>query len=86
MLVCHIVALISGLRFWDKILPAAQRSLDSAVANYTSGRLGFLRLLHTERQLSVASGKRNSRRSPNIAADLRSWSARRGSPLVIIDE
>jgi outer membrane protein TolC len=35
----------------DKILPAAQRSLDSAVANYTSGKLDFLRLLDAERQL-----------------------------------
>ena len=35
----------------EKILPAAQRSLDSALANYTSGKLDFLRLLDTERQL-----------------------------------
>jgi outer membrane protein TolC len=35
----------------DKIIPTAQRSLDSAVANYTSGKLDFLRLLDTERQL-----------------------------------
>jgi outer membrane protein TolC len=35
----------------DKILPAARRSLDSAIANYTSGKLDFLRLLDTERQL-----------------------------------
>jgi outer membrane protein TolC len=35
----------------EKILPAAQRSLDSAVANYTAGKLDFLRLLDAERQL-----------------------------------
>ena len=35
----------------EKILPAAQRSLDSALANYTSGKLDFLRLLDAERQL-----------------------------------
>jgi outer membrane protein TolC len=35
----------------EKILPAAQRSLDSAQANYTSGKLDFLRLLDAERQL-----------------------------------
>jgi outer membrane protein TolC len=36
----------------DKILPAAQRSLESAQTNYTSGKLDFLRLLDTERQLN----------------------------------
>jgi outer membrane protein TolC len=35
----------------DKILPAAQRSLESAQANYTTGKLDFLRLLDAERQL-----------------------------------
>jgi cobalt-zinc-cadmium efflux system outer membrane protein len=35
----------------EKILPTAQRSLDSAQANYTSGKLDFLRLLDAERQL-----------------------------------
>jgi len=35
----------------EQILPAAQRSLDSALANYTSGKLDFLRLLDAERQL-----------------------------------
>jgi len=35
----------------EKIIPAAQRSLDSAQANYTSGKLDFLRLLDAERQL-----------------------------------
>jgi len=35
----------------EKILPAAQRSLDSALANYTTGKLDFLRLLDAERQL-----------------------------------
>ena len=39
--------------FEEKILPAAQRSLDSAVANYTSGNLDFLRLLDAERQLNT---------------------------------
>ena len=37
----------------EKILPAAQRSLDSAQANYTSGNLDFLRLLDAERQLNT---------------------------------
>ncbi|MHB1035101.1 MAG: TolC family protein [Pirellulales bacterium] len=37
----------------QKILPAAQRSLDSAMANYTSGKLDFLRLLDAERQLNT---------------------------------
>ena len=37
----------------QKILPAAQRSLDSALANYTSGKLDFLRLLDAERQLNT---------------------------------
>jgi outer membrane protein, heavy metal efflux system len=35
----------------EKILPATQRSADSAVANYTSGKLDFLRLLDAERQV-----------------------------------
>jgi len=39
--------------FEEKILPAAQRSLDSAQANYTSGKLDFLRLLDAERQLNT---------------------------------
>ena len=39
--------------FEEKILPAAQRSLDSALANYTSGNLDFLRLLDAERQLNT---------------------------------
>jgi outer membrane protein, heavy metal efflux system len=37
----------------ERILPAAQRSLDSAQANYTSGKLDFLRLLDAERQLNT---------------------------------
>ncbi|MCE5268416.1 MAG: TolC family protein [Planctomycetaceae bacterium] len=36
----------------EKILPAAQRSLESAQANYTTGTLDFLRLLDAERQLN----------------------------------
>lgn len=39
-------------RFEEKILPAAQRGLDSALANYTSGNLDFLRMLDAERQLN----------------------------------
>ena len=35
----------------EKILPASQRNIESAQANYTSGRLDFLRLLDAERQL-----------------------------------
>ena len=35
------------------LFPAAQRSLDSALANYTSGKLDFLRLLDAERQLNT---------------------------------
>ena len=35
----------------QSILPASQRSLDSAVSNYTSGKLDFLRLLDAERQV-----------------------------------
>ena len=35
----------------EKILPATQRSVDSALANYTSGKLDFLRLLDAERQV-----------------------------------
>jgi outer membrane protein, heavy metal efflux system len=37
----------------EKILPAAQRSLESAQANYTTGTFDFLRLLDTERQLNT---------------------------------
>ena len=37
----------------QKILPATQRSLDSALANYTTGKLDFLRLLDAERQLNT---------------------------------
>lgn len=36
----------------DKTLPAAERSLQSAQANYTTGTLDFLRLLDAERQLN----------------------------------
>jgi outer membrane protein TolC len=35
----------------EKILPATERSLQSAQSNYTSGKLDFLRLLDAERQL-----------------------------------
>jgi len=35
----------------QRILPAAQRSLESAQVNYTSGKLDFLRLLDAQRQL-----------------------------------
>ena len=35
----------------EKILPASQRNIESAQANYTSGKLDFLRLLDAERQL-----------------------------------
>ena len=34
----------------DKILPASKRSLQSAQANYTAGKLDFLRLIDAERQ------------------------------------
>jgi outer membrane protein, heavy metal efflux system len=37
----------------QRSLPAAQRNLDSAVANYTAGTLDFLRLLNAERQLNT---------------------------------
>ncbi len=37
--------------FEEKILPAAKRSSESALANYTSGKLDFLRLLDAERQV-----------------------------------
>ena len=37
----------------EKILPAAQRSLDSALVNYTTGKLDFLRLLDAQRQFYV---------------------------------
>ncbi|MHB0958150.1 MAG: TolC family protein [Pirellulaceae bacterium] len=43
--------------FEEKILPAAQRSLDSALANYTSGNLDFLRLLDAERQFNTQREK-----------------------------
>lgn len=36
----------------DKTLPASERSLQSAQANYTTGTLDFLRLLDAERQLN----------------------------------
>ncbi len=36
----------------DKTLPAAESSLQSAQANYTTGKLDFLRLLDAERQLN----------------------------------
>ena len=42
----HVIRL-----YEEKILPATQRSLDSAQANYTSGPLDFLRLLDAERQV-----------------------------------
>jgi outer membrane protein TolC len=35
----------------ERILPASQRNIESAQANYTSGKLDFLRLLDAERQL-----------------------------------
>ena len=37
----------------EKTLPAAQRSLESAQANYTAGKLDFLRLLDAQRQLNT---------------------------------
>ena len=38
--------------FEDRTLPAAQRNLDTAMTNYTSGTVDFLRLLDAERQLN----------------------------------
>jgi len=35
----------------DRILPAAEQSVESAVAGYVSGRLDFLRLIEAEREL-----------------------------------
>ena len=35
----------------ERILPAAQRSAESAQSNYTSGKLDFLRLIDAERQI-----------------------------------
>ena len=35
----------------EKILPAAQRNLESAQANYTAGKIDFLRLIDAQRQL-----------------------------------
>jgi outer membrane protein, heavy metal efflux system len=35
----------------EKILPATQRSVESAQSNYTSGKLDFLRLIDSERQV-----------------------------------
>jgi outer membrane protein TolC len=35
----------------EKILPATQRSVESAQSNYTSGKLDFLRLIDAERQV-----------------------------------
>jgi outer membrane protein TolC len=35
----------------DKILPAIQRSVESAQSTYTSGKLDFLRLIDAERQV-----------------------------------
>jgi cobalt-zinc-cadmium efflux system outer membrane protein len=35
----------------DKLLPATQRSVESAQSNYTSGKLDFLRLIDAERQV-----------------------------------
>ena len=37
----------------DRILPAVERNLDSARANYTAGRIDFLRLIDAARQLSL---------------------------------
>jgi cobalt-zinc-cadmium efflux system outer membrane protein len=39
------------IRLYDeRILPTAQRSLQSAQANYTAGKLDFLRLIDAQRQ------------------------------------
>ena len=64
----HVVHL-----YEEKILPAAQRSLDSALANYTSGKLDFLRLLDAERQL-YAQRECTIRRSPSTIAAWPNWS------------
>lgn len=37
----------------DKILPAAERNLEAAQANYTTGKLDFLRLIDAERQVNA---------------------------------
>ena len=46
-------ASVSFRLYEEKILPATQRSLESAHANYTSGKLDFLRLLDAERQVNT---------------------------------
>ena len=55
-----------------KILPATQRNLESAQANYTSGKLDFLRLIDAERQLD-SQRKCTTSRLPNTIAGWRSW-------------
>ena len=35
----------------EEILPATKRNAESALANYTSGKLDFLRLIDAERQV-----------------------------------
>jgi outer membrane protein TolC len=45
------------LLYRDKTLPASERNLESAQANYTTGKLDFLRLLDAERQLNVQREK-----------------------------
>jgi outer membrane protein, heavy metal efflux system len=43
-----------AVRLYDeKLLPTAQRNLQSAQANYTSGKLDFLRLIDAERQITA---------------------------------
>jgi cobalt-zinc-cadmium efflux system outer membrane protein len=37
----------------EKILPATQRSVESAQSNYTSGSLDFLRLIDAQRQVDA---------------------------------
>ena len=41
----------------EKILPSAERSLQSAQVNYTAGKVDFLRLIDAERQLHVQREK-----------------------------
>jgi outer membrane protein, heavy metal efflux system len=39
--------------YQEKTLPAAERNLESAQANYTTGKIDFLRLIDAERQLNT---------------------------------
>jgi outer membrane protein TolC len=66
--------------FRQTISPAAQQNFDSALANYKTGRVDFLRLIDANRQL-IALGEQNERALADLHQHLAGLERAAGGPL-----